>query len=262
MSNGISTSTSLDHHGRLARDGACRAGPILLSHELIPPRANQGGALLCPMIDQVEDSPAILAALFSAYAGKGISRHRLLWTLDARLARLVATTTEPMIGQLRLAWWQEALSDAAGVKGRGDPLIDALRAAGEAPPVGLTAWLDGWEAIMADVDLDVYATGRGGGLFHSLAGEADVPAWLVQAGAAWALWDFSGHVKDPSLAIQAISLAQGKLLTGDHVWPSSWRPMRIAYALARRDIMRGKAAPNRLTLGLYFRLLRVALSAH
>ncbi|CAD7335934.1 hypothetical protein FIM10_03740 [Sphingomonadales bacterium 56] len=211
------------------------------------------------MNDQVGDRPTMLAAVLSAYAGREISRHRLLWTLDARLARVVATTTEPMIGQLRLAWWQEALSDAAGVMGRGDPLVDALRAAGEAPPAGLTAWLDGWEAIIADADLENYATGRGGGLFHSLAGEAKVPAWLQQAGAVWALWDFTGHVKDSELGTQALDIARDMLLIGDRVWPAAWRPMRIAYELARTDIVRGKAAPNRLTPRLYFRLLRTAL---
>lgn len=213
------------------------------------------------MVDQTEDRPSILATLLCAYAGREVSRHRLLWTLDARLGRVVATTTEPMIGQLRLAWWQEALTDASGVKGRGDPLVDALRAAGEAPPAGLTAWLDGWEALIADVDLDAYAIGRGGGLFQSLAGEATVPDWLMQAGAAWALWDLSGHVGNPHLAAQAISLARHKLVSSEPEWPASWRPMRIAYALAQRDIVHGKTAPNRLTPGLYLRLWRVALSA-
>ncbi len=202
----------------------------------------------------------MLAALLSAYAGREVSRHRLLWTLDARLARVVASTSEPMIGQLRLAWWQEALSDTAGVKGRGDPLVDALRAAGEAPPAGLTAWLDGWEALIADVELETYANGRGGGLFHSLAGADEVPDWLHRAGAAWALWDFAGHVKSQELATKALDTAQTMLLTGDQAWPSAWRPMRIAYELARKDIVRGRAAPNHLTPGLYFRLLRTALS--
>ena len=213
------------------------------------------------MVDQTEDRPSILATLLCPYAGRDISRHRLLWTLDTRLGRVVATTTEPMIGQLRLTWWQEALTDAVGVKGRGDPLVDALRAAGEAPPTGLTAWLDGWEALIADDDLDAYAIGRGGGLFQSLAGEAEVPDWLIQAGAAWALWDFSGHVSSRDLAGKAIDLARHKLFSCDPVWPGSWRPMRIAYGLAQEDIRRAKAAPNRLTPGLYLRLLRVVLSA-
>jgi hypothetical protein len=32
-----------------------------------------------------------------------------LWRLDERLGSVVATTTEPMIGAIRLAWWREAL---------------------------------------------------------------------------------------------------------------------------------------------------------
>ncbi|WP_443019001.1 MULTISPECIES: hypothetical protein [Sphingobium] len=189
-----------------------------------------------------------------------MARHRLLWTLDARFARLAATTSEPMIGQIRLAWWQEALSDEVGAKGRGEPLIDGLRALGALPPAGLSAWLDGWEAMVGDVNLDAYADGRGGGLFHALAGEGEVSPWLTQAGAAWALWDLSGHVADPSLAVDAISLAREKMPSISQPWPAAWRPMRIAYGLARQDILKGRAAPKRLTPGLYLRLLRVALT--
>ncbi|EQB02346.1 hypothetical protein L288_16765 [Sphingobium quisquiliarum P25] len=212
------------------------------------------------MTDLVDTEPSGLAALLSAYAGESMPRHRLLWALDARFAKLAATTSEPMIGQIRLAWWHEALSDEEGVKGRGEPLIDALREIGTIPPAGLSAWLDGWEAMIGDIDLDVYADGRGGGFFHSLAGEAEAPPWLIQAGAVWALWDLSGHVSDRALAADAIERARVKLLSGPLPWPAAWRPMRIAYGLARQDIIKGRAAPGRLTPRLYLRLLRVALS--
>lgn len=207
-----------------------------------------------------EDGPSLLGALLSAYAGKDAVRHRLLWTLDARLARLVATTSEAMIGSIRLAWWSEALSDDSRVKGRGEPLIDAMRAADLAPPAGLAEWLDGWEAMTGEVDLDAYATGRGGGLFRSLAGVRDVPDWLVEAGAAWALWDLSGHTGDPVLAGEAIAAARRRLLPKAPTWPAAWRPMRMAYTLARHDIIRGEHAPERLTPRLYLRLMRVALT--
>lgn len=203
---------------------------------------------------------APLALLISAYAADDMPRHRLLWALDTRLARLAATTSEPMIGQIRLAWWHEALSDNSGVKARGEPLVDALRAADALPPAGLSEWLDGWEAMIGDIDLDAYAVGRGGGLFHSLAGECEVPASLIQAGAAWALWDLSGHVNDSALAAEAIDRARGKLLAEAPSWPSAWRPMRIAYGVARQDIIRGRTAPKRLTPWLYLRLLSVALT--
>lgn len=208
---------------------------------------------------ELDDVPTALAGLLSAYAGRDRRRHRLLWTLDARLARLVATTSEPMIGQIRLAWWQEALSDGAGIKGRGEPLVDALRQIGAAPCHGLGDWLDGWEALIGDIGLDAYATGRGGGLFHALAGEANVPPWLRQAGAAWALWDLSGHAGDSRLAAEAIARAARLLLEEPPRWPTGWRPMQLAYALARHDIMRRRQAPGSLTPRLYMRLVRLAL---
>jgi phytoene synthase len=37
--------------------------------------------------------------------------------------------------------------------------------------------------------------------------------------------------------------------------------MRIAYGLARQDILKGRAAAKRLTPQVYLRLLRVALTA-
>lgn len=212
------------------------------------------------MADDGEGATA-LASLLSAYAGRDAVRHRLLWTLDARLARLVASTTEPMIGQIRLAWWNDALTDESGAKGRGEPLVDAMRDAQLTPPAGLNDWLDGWEAMIGDTDLVGYAVGRGGGLFRSLAGEGDVPDWLIDAGAVWALWDLSGHVSDATVASQAVALGRDRLLPAVPQWPRAWRPMRIAYTLARHDIMRGQRAPHGLTPRLYLRLIRVALTA-
>ncbi|WP_313809336.1 hypothetical protein [Sphingobium sp.] len=200
-----------------------------------------------------------LASLLSVYAGEDAPRHRLVWTLDARFARLVATTSEPMIGQMRLAWWNDALTDESGVKGQGEPLIDAMRKLEMAPPHGLSQWLDGWEALIGEVDLLAYAEGRGGGLFRALAGRDDIPSWLVQAGAVWALWDLAGHIGDGAVAGKAVAMARAHLLTGKPVWPGEWRPLRIAYHLARHDIEKGHFSPPGLTPALYLRLMRVAL---
>jgi hypothetical protein len=208
----------------------------------------------------VKDDLSLLASLLSAYAGPDIARHRLIWTLDARFGRLVATTSEPMIGQMRLAWWNDALTDEGGVKGRGEPLIDAMRKLGAMPPHGLSQWLDGWEALIGEVDLRGYAEGRGGGLFRALAGRADIPAWLVQAGAAWALWDLSGHIEDRTIAGRAIEMAREHMPREKPVWPKEWRPLRIAYHLARHDIEKNRCAPAGLTPALYLRLVRVALA--
>lgn len=200
-----------------------------------------------------------LARLLSAYAGKDAERHRLLWALDGRMAQLVASTSEPMIGQIRLAWWREALEDEAAARGRGEPLIDAMRAAGIAPPPGLSQWLGGWEALLDETDLPGFAAGRGGGLFRALADSEDVPDWLVRAGAVWALWDLSGHSGDADLADEAMALARRHLPEGTLPWPRGWKPLRIAYGLACADVERGRRAPAGLTPGLYLRLIAMAL---
>jgi 15-cis-phytoene synthase len=43
-------------------------------------------------------------------------------------ARIVATAREPMVGEMRLQWWRDALSAARGVGATGSPIADALRA--------------------------------------------------------------------------------------------------------------------------------------
>lgn len=187
---------------------------------------------------------------------------RLLWAFDERLAALARTTTEPMIGQMRIAWWEEALDDAEGIKGRGDPLVDALRATGAMALPGLAAMLDGWEALLTMEEADEamllrFARGRGGGLFAALARQEgeDVRA----AGSLWALWDLSGHVGDARTRAMAIALAAPLARDARAVaWPSGSRPLRIATALARHDVIRGRAAAPDLTPRLYGRLLRTA----
>lgn len=208
-----------------------------------------------------ERAPSALGSLLSAYAGQERPRHRLLWSLDWKLMRLTVTVTEPMIGRIKLAWWSEALTDETGGQGRGEPLIDAMRAAGVLPLAGLSDWLDGWEALIEGSDIDLFGSGRGGGLFHSLTGEKNVPEWLKDAGAVWSLWDLSGFSRDPVQAKKAIHAARRRLLKHKPAWPPAWRPMRIAYSLAEYDVRRGNVAPKSLTPRLYLRLLRIALTA-
>lgn len=184
----------------------------------------------------------------------------LIWALDTRLAGIIRSTREPMIGQMRIVWWEEALADASEVTGRGDPLLDALRAEGLAELPSLRILLDGWEALLADELDDIavtrYATGRGEGLFAALAGGADLPLWLAAAGRLWACWDLSGHVRDEQVRQRAIALAQGELAALAHAdWPRRWRGLRLLTGMARHDIVRGRAAPAGLTPGLYMRLL-------
>lgn len=206
-----------------------------------------------------------LAQMLAAHGGRDAARHRALWAFDARLAHLARTTSEPMIGQMRLAWWNDVIDDADARKGRGEPVVDAMRAAGAMASPGLDAMIDGWEVLVVDPEIDVqglrdYAAGRGGGLFRALAGVTDAPGWLAAAGQVWALWDLSGHVGDDALAAQALALAEEILPHAtDADWPGAWKPLRIAFTLARQDVLAGRRAPTGMPRALAWRVLRIAL---
>lgn len=217
-----------------------------------------------PIIPAPDDGLSPLAALLSAHAGADSARHRAIWAYDGRLAHIARSTREPAIGQMRLAWWNDVIDDAAGVKGQGEPVIDAMRATGAIAAPGLIAMIDGWEILVVEPEIDVeglraYAVGRGGGLFRALAGEADAPDWLVQAGQVWALWDLSGHVGDERLADEALALARALVTDAPPAWPRRWKPLRIVYTLARQDVLAGRRAPIGMPRALTLRLLRVAL---
>lgn len=206
-----------------------------------------------------------LSTLLSAHAGADASRHQAIWAFDAQLAKVARTTRERAIGQMRLAWWNDVIEDPSGVKGQGEPVVDALRATGGMAAPGLVAMIDGWEVLVVDAEIDAqglrdYATGRGGGLFRALAGQDDAHDWLVAAGQVWALWDLAGHVEEAALADAALALARDLSPRVNQVrWPAAWRPLRIASTLARQDVAKGRGMPRGMSRGQAFRLLRIAL---
>lgn len=206
-----------------------------------------------------------MPSLLCAHAGAHGARHRAIWAFDGRLAAVARTTSEPIIGQMRLAWWNDVIDDTAGVKGRGEPVADALRETGGMAAPGLVSMIDGWEILtvepdLGDTQLQDYATGRGGGLFRALADEADPPPWLIAAGRVWALWDLAGHVNDAALARGALKLARSAAPdVRDTRWPRSWKPLRIAFTLARQDVLAGRGAPTGVPRSYALRLLRIAL---
>lgn len=216
------------------------------------------------MMDRTDDL-APLARLLSGHAGRFAERHRALWALDQRFAQIARTTSDAAIGQMRLAWWLGVVSDEAGVRGQGEPVVDWLRAIGALDSPGIPAMLDGWEVLVVEPEIDLtglrdYAAGRGGGLFQALADVADAPDWLIAAGKVWALWDLSAHSGDEALADAAIGLARDLLpQVGDPPWPRAWKSLRIAYLLARHDVERGQRAPVGLTRSMAWRLMRIAL---
>lgn len=191
------------------------------------------------------DSPPVLR-LALAYAPRDrrlISAAAL--SLDLRLAQMVRSAREPMLAQIRLAWWRDALA-GKHADARGDAVLDGLRASALTDDQGqiLHGLVDAWETMLVDGDRQPdrqSLCARRGAIFRLFAdqGEGIDPAGLDQAGSYWAAWDFWRHSADLEEAAAWLGAAQAAA----QGWPGLPRAMRLAAilrGLARNDIQAGQ----------------------
>lgn len=179
---------------------------------------------------------------------------RALLALDAALGQVLRTTREPMIGQMRLAWWREALARLDTAPPPGEPVLQAL--ADDVMPLGvsgsaLAAMVDGWEPLLGEIgDAAIADHGRWRGevLFAEagrlLGVSEDDP--VETAGEGWALADLATHLSDPALARKAREAARPLLAraTGQR-WSRNARALGALAHVARLDLA-GPATPWRV----------------
>jgi phytoene synthase len=140
-----------------------------------------------------------------AYAPRAL---RPAWTgllaLDRRLADAARAGREPIMIQLRLAWWRDRLAEPVAARPRGEPLL-ALLAAWDDQTAALAAVVDGWEAQVV---------GEDGG------------AALVRARAAalLALAAMGGTEETPALLAALTEWAEGRALPATAL-PRALRPL-------------------------------------
>jgi phytoene synthase len=148
---------------------------------------------------RVHDADRFYAALFAP-----ADRREGLFALLAfhhEIARVREIVSEPRLGEIRLEWWREALSEiAAGGPVRAHPVAQALAAAYTAHPFALEhlrALIDARAFDLGDEPmrdlgaLEAYAKATGGGLHRAMAevlGANEEGAFAAEcAGTAWAL---------------------------------------------------------------------------
>ena len=163
-----------------------------------------------------------------------------LWALDEQLGQIVASTTQPMVGQMRLLWWREALN--TGVSGH--PVLAEMTSvfARGIDAEALGKVIDGWEELLeplplSEAKLTAFATHRGTQLFATTARICDATC-PDAAGAGWALADFALRCSDKVTSSRALAMASAtfELLDLKEV-P---RPLRILVRLARNDVTAGQ----------------------
>ncbi len=195
-----------------------------------------------------------LQRLIVAYAKSADrDRYALLFALDARFAGVIRSTSEILIGQMRLTWWRDILTKPAAERPVGEPLVEQinlLEARGESLAPLLTL-LDGWEVMLDDFpwydrQFENYAAARGCGFFEfGLAGKKPLTASQAKQGRAWALWDLARHCSDPGMRQSAfdrcIEILSAQPRTG---FDRSGRPLSILCNLMARDARKGQLADD------------------
>lgn len=188
-----------------------------------------------------------------------------LWRLDDRLADILRTTREPMVGQMRLTWWHAALAALDESPPPAEPVLQALADEVLALVSGgrLAAWVEGWEALLEptldDAAMRSFATHRGGGVFTAMASVAGVndPA-VALAGEGWALVDLARHLQAPDAAARARHMAAERLAaTAAFRWPAPARMLGAVAQSARLDLVsqpRRRGHPARATRLLWHRV--------
>lgn len=190
----------------------------------------------------IQSLPTV-SRLALVYAPRSAREQTLaLLALDARLAHLLRHSREPMMAQLRLAWWRESLGQSADQWPNGEPLL-ALLKSWNGHHGGLVPLIDGWEAMtgaapLPPAALETMAQGRGkafAALADALGRSAERTAAL-KLGRAWALNDLAMRLGHASERDAARELAQGS--AGARV-SRSLRPLMVLHGLAARRLEKG-----------------------
>ena len=147
-----------------------------------------------------------------------------LFALDITMGGIVAATKEVGLGQIRLAWWREALQHLDRAPPPGEPVLQALH--DHVLPLGvsgsaLAGMEEGWVALLLAPSLDdraalgEHAAMRGGRLFTLAAQILGGGTDAARAGEGWALADLSHRLSDDAGKAAARAMAAERL--------SGWR---------------------------------------
>jgi len=123
----------------------------------------------------------------------------LLLRVDSRLADIVGRSTEPMIAQIKMAWWYDAIASDMAKRPKGEPVFQMLgQLAMPELDDAIKILIDAWSGLLAaetweDAVLSDFARDRSQAIFGTYArwvgSEEDVSA----TGKPWAFCDLKSR---------------------------------------------------------------------
>lgn len=203
----------------------------------------------------MEELPVLhrLALSYAPFAAR--EQILALLALDMRLAAILRGAREPMLAQLRLAWWREQLKAELSSWPSGDPLLTALASWEERRPA-LAVLVDGWEAMTGPAPLPAAAFERladtRAAAFAAIGGDG-----ALRPARNWALADIAAHLGNPEERGIVLALAKAQDWNKPRL-PRSLRSLAVLHALAARGLRRG-LDNDRMTLGDLATAMRVGL---
>ncbi len=171
-------------------------------------------------------------------------RERLaaFFALDRRLGRIVAATTEPMLGQMRLAWWREMFAKPHEDRPQGDAVLETIGEHWGSAEDSLIRLVDGWEHLigegpLARTDATAFAFGRQLALCAVFEDACDAAA-LRASSKLWALADLAANVSDDGERRTLLALAR-ELDSETIRLPREAKGVVVLRALAKRSVKNG-----------------------
>ena len=179
-----------------------------------------------------------------------------LFAIDDAMAEVVASSSQPALGAIRLAWWREALERLDSIPPPPEPRLQAASAhllSRGVSGADLAEIEQGWRILLDDQPDFRLAEARGESLFSigsQLLGQAHQS--LSGAGRLYAGIDFArrGYRE----------IERSKIAMGGIVFPRALRPPTALTALAVRDLKHGgppfesEATPGRAVALLWHRV--------
>jgi phytoene synthase len=190
-----------------------------------------------------------------------------LFRLDAAMGDVVARSTDPVLGRIKLAWWRESLERLDGAPAPAEPRLRAVE--DHLLPLGVTgvalAALEGGWATLLDEEVEPRLVARHGSELFILVGKiiGQTDEKLADAGALYALVSI-GRRGVSELLDHAVPIADR--LRG-HRFRRSLRPLTGLACLAARDLRRrdpfeAEGGPARAFAMLKHRWSGVVTRAH